>query len=109
LFGKFGWSPGEVNPVESFYSLGVGGRGVIPTRDRDRFGVGYYMLNLTEDLPAFVGANAEQGVELFYNIEIAPWLHITPDLQVIIDPGGATDSRAREPAIVYGLRMQMNL
>jgi porin len=107
VFGRFGWSPGEINAVESFYSLGVGGKGVISTRDHDRFGVGYYMLNLTDDraLPA----NAEQGVELFYNIEIAPWLHITPDLQVIINPGGDTGPGAREPAIVYGLRMQMNL
>ena len=109
VFGRFGWSPGEINPVESFYSLGLGGKGVIPTRDHDRFGLGYYMLNLTDDLPSFMHANAEQGVELFYNIEITPWLHITPDVQVIIHPGGATDSRAREPAIVYGLRTQMNL
>ncbi len=108
VFGRFGWSPGEINPVESFYSLGVGGKGVIPTRDHDRFGLGYYMLNLSDDLPSEMSANAEQGVELFYNIEITPWLHITPDLQVIIHPGGDTGPGSREPAIVYGLRMQMN-
>lgn len=44
VFGRFGWSPGELNLVESFYSIGLGGMGVMPTRDRDRFGVGYYML-----------------------------------------------------------------
>jgi porin len=109
VFGRFGWSPGEINPVASFYSLGVGGRGVIPTRDNDRFGVAYYMLNLTNDLPSLMHANAEQGVELFYNIEVTRWLHITPDLQVIINPGGDTGPGARDPSIVYGLRMQMNL
>ncbi|MEW6250453.1 MAG: carbohydrate porin [Planctomycetota bacterium] len=108
VFGRFGWSPGEVNPVESFYSIGVGGTGVIPTRDRDRFGLGYYMLNFTDELPGLLQANAEQGVELFYNIELTPWLHITPDIQVIVAPGGNTGAREREPAIVYGLRMQMN-
>ena len=39
---------------------------------------------------------------------ITPWLHITPDLQVIVDPGGVTGPGAREPAIVYGLRAQMS-
>ena len=43
---------------------------------------------------------------MFYNIEVTPWLHITPDLQVIIDPGGSSDN---DPAIVYGLRAQMSL
>ena len=31
----------------------------------------------------------EQG-EVYYNIEIAPWLHIMPDLQVIVRPGAAS-------------------
>lgn len=47
----------------------------------------------------------EQG-EVYYNIEIAPWLHIMPDLQVIVRPGGGF--RDRETAIVYGLRMQVS-
>jgi len=107
VFGRFGWSPGEVNPVETFYSLGLGGKGVVPGRDRDRFGIGYYLLNLSDDLPALLGVDAEQGVELFYNIEVTPWLHITPDLQVIVDPGGGFQNR--QTAIVYGLRVQMSL
>jgi porin len=46
------------------------------------------------------------GIELPYNVEITPWLHITPDLQVIVRPGGGF--RDRETAIVYGLRMQVS-
>ncbi len=108
LFGEFGWSPGELNPVGQFYDIGLGGKGVIPTRAHDRYGVGYYYLNLSNDLPGLFDANAEQGVELFYNMEVTPWLRITPDLQVIIDPGGVTGSGARNPSIVYGLRAQLN-
>lgn len=106
LFGRFGWAPEEFNPAQTFYSLGIGGKGVIPTRDQDRFGIGYYAINFSDDLPRVLGANIEQGVEMFYNIEVTPWLHITPDLQVIIDPGGSSDN---DPAIVYGLRAQMSL
>ena len=106
LFGRFGWSNGEANPIAQFYSLGVGGKGIIPTRDKDTFGLGYYYLNLSDDLPSMFGMNAEQGVEMYYNVEIAPWLHLTPDLQVIIDPGGGGGSSV---AIVYGMRLVMSI
>jgi len=52
-----------------------------------------------------LGLDSEQGIEFYYNIEITPWLHITPDVQVIIDPGGSDDN---DTAIVCGLRMQMS-
>jgi len=108
LFGKFGWSLSEVNPVEQYYSVGVGGKGLVPNRPRDRYGLGYYMLNMSDDLPGILNANAEQGVELFYNIEITPWFHLTPDIQFIIDPGGNTGSDGNDPAIVYGLRAKLS-
>ena len=60
---------------------------------------------MSDDLPAFMGLSSEQGVELYYDIEVTPWLHITPDLQVIVDPGG---SDARDVAIVCGIRTRMS-
>lgn len=108
IFGRFGWSPGVYNPVGQYYCAGIGGMGLIPTRPRDRYGVGYYLMNVSNELPCIMPANVEQGVELFYNIEITPWLHITPDIQVIVNPGGVTDGNEREPAIVYGLRAQIS-
>jgi len=107
FFGRFGMSTGEANPFEQFYSLGVGGKGIIPNRDKDTFGIGYYLANLSDDLPTFLNTSDEQGIEVFYNIEIVPWLHVTPDLQVIVRPGGGFQDR--DVAIVYGLRMQMSL
>jgi len=104
IFGRFGWSNGEANPIEEFYSLGVGGKGIIPERDNDTFGVGYYHINMSDDLPGFLNIDAEQGAELYYNIEVAPWLHITPDIQVIVNPGGGDN----DVAVAYGLRAQMN-
>ncbi len=105
IFGRFGMSDGEANPIETFYSLGVGGTGIIPERDLDTFGLGYYFVDYGGELPERLGIRSSQGVELFYNIEVTPWLHITPDLQVIINPGGFED---RDVAVVYGLRAQMS-
>lgn len=106
VFGRFGVG-GEPNLFQHFYSLGLGGKGAIPTRDRDTWGVGYYFAALNDSISPAFGLQSEQGVELYYNIEVTPWLHIAPDLQCIINPGGGFGDR--EPAVVYGLRMQMNL
>ena len=69
--------------------------------------MGYYHVNFSDNLPDLLGVDSEQGVELFYNIEVAPGINITPDIQVIMDPGGGF--RDRDVAIVYGIRMQMSL
>lgn len=106
IFGRFGVGA-EPNLFEHFYSFGVGGKGSIPTRDRDTWGVGYYCAAVSDSISPVFDMSSEQGVELYYNIEITPWLHISPDLQVIVNPGGGFGDR--EPAIVYGLRTQMSL
>jgi porin len=105
LFGRFGISDGEANPIGSFYSIGVGGKGVLPGRDQDKFGFGYFLTNWSDtSITRRFGIDRTQGVEMFYNIEVAPWLHITPDLQLIVDAGGVSD---RDVAVVYGLRTHM--
>lgn len=87
LFGYYGIGPAVVNPIRANYCIGFGGQGMIPSRDRDTYGVGYYFLNLSDQFGRVLANRTEdeQGVEVFYNIEVTPWLHITPDLQ-IIDP-----------------------
>ena len=106
VFGRFGYSTGKANPIEQFYSLGISGKGILPERDNDTCGLGYYHVNLSDDLPELLGVHSEQGVELFYNIEVTPWFHLTPDLQVIVNPGGGFQDR--DVAVVYGLRGQMS-
>ncbi|HOA72595.1 MAG TPA: carbohydrate porin [Phycisphaerae bacterium] len=104
VFGRFGWARQQVNPIAHFYSIGVGGKGVISTRDHDTFGIGYYFADLSNDMPYWF--HSEQGIEAYYNIQITPWLHISPDLQVIVNPGGTGE---HDVALVYGLRVQMAL
>ena len=84
--------------------LGVGGQGVIPERDNDTFGIGYYHLSLSNGMPDMF--HSEQGVECYYNIEVTPWMHVTPDLQVIVNPGGTDDN---DVALVGGLRVHLSL
>jgi porin len=121
VFGRFGISDGKANPIAQFYSIGFGGKGLIPTREHDRWGIGYYYMKIANDLrntiPALprerVGLDHEQGVELFYNIAITPWLHVTPDLQ-FIDAGRnkapilTAGGKSIGTAVVAGLRVRVD-
>lgn len=107
IFGRFGFAPTKGNPIQEFYSIGLGGKGSIPRRDNDTWGAGYYCTHTDNNLSSVLGITREQGVELFYSIEVTPWFHITPDLQVIVDP--ADGFGGRETAVVYGIRGQVKL
>jgi len=102
LFGRFGLSDGEANILHRFYSIGLGGTGLIPGRDRDRFGVGYYYLQLSDDRVGALTADSEQGVELFYNIAVTPSFEVSADVQVVDGAGRFSDT-----ALVGGLRCRV--
>jgi len=88
IFGRFGASDGNPNFMHFSYSLGIGGKGVIPTRANDRYGFGFYYIDVNN--PELQGLfrnmkllRDEYGFEAFYNIAITPWLQLTPDIQVV--------------------------
>jgi porin len=96
-----------------FLSFGVGGKGIIPGRPLDHFGLGYYYMDVRQ--PKFTGLHAtrellrdESGLEAFYDIAITPWLQLTPDIQVIRPAQQETLSREDvHTATVLGLRLRM--
>ncbi len=103
LFGQFGISDG--NPNRLYWSLfaGVGGTGLIPGRSRDNWGAGYYYDTLsgyvTNALAPVVPLGREQGVDIFYNFSVTPWLTVGGDFQVI-DP----TTKTADTAYFCGLR-----
>ena len=53
--------------------------------------------------PRVLPLRDERGLELFYNVGVTPWFHITPDVQVVI-PG-----RERVDTLMYfGLRAKID-
>lgn len=88
LFGRFGTSDGNPNPVHYFINIGVGSKGLIPGRGLDQFGLGYYytwISNPTLQLPFTTRKflRDEWGVEAYYNFAVTPWMLLTPDIQVV--------------------------
>ncbi|WP_020469480.1 carbohydrate porin [Zavarzinella formosa] len=87
MFGSAGISDGDANPIKWSGSIGLGGASPFCNRPLDSFGVGYFYIGMSNSLtslaPRLLRLGDEQGVELFYNIGVTPWCHITPDLQII--------------------------
>jgi porin len=114
VFARFGASDGNPNPMEFFYSAGLGGKGIIPSRERDQCGIGYYYIDVVS--PTFQGPRnsrsflqSEWGFEAYYNVAVTPWILLTPDLQLV---GGAqrqklTTGEHVGDAVVLGLRGQL--
>lgn len=121
VFGRFGASEGNPNPAQYFYSVGFGGKGIVPSRDLDRFGIGYYYIDVANptfqrrlETQSFL--RDEWGFEVFYNVALTPWLLLTPDIQVIgpsqkrhVVHGDTVGGDTIGTATVLGVRLQLLL
>ena len=117
-FFTFGASDGTVNPIRYSYNMGIGGKGVVPGRPLDTFGVGWARTEVTKNfLPLLrqqlgLGLDREDAIEMYYNAAVTPWLGATADLQIvdsaikkILGPSGQL--RNVDTAVVAGLRLYM--
>ncbi len=104
VFARVGFADQDTNPIEWSASAGVGGRGVIPGRERDLFGIGFYYSQLqTSRLTDAIGLDdASQGLEAFYSITLTPAAALTLDGQWVAAPFPNTDA-----AIVLALRLNL--
>jgi porin len=107
MFGNLGLADSNPNPFHWAANIGLGGASPFEGRKQDTFGIGYFYLGVSDSLkqlaPRLLPIRDEQGVELFYNVAVTPWCHITPDLQVV-NPG-----RERVDTVLFcGLRAKID-
>jgi porin len=118
IFGRFGAADGNPNFLQYFYSLGVGGKGLMSSRPDDSYGIGWYYLNINNpELTTPIGARKflrdEQGVEAYYSIALTPWAYLTPNIQVIHGAqkrtvGSLPANRTEiDTATIMGLRLHL--
>ena len=102
IFGQFAISDGNPNWLHWLAFGGFGGTGLIPGRPIDNWGIGYYCASFASGLkdldPPYPDIRDEQGLEVFYNYAVTPWLVIGADVQ-FIRPGLDHDT-----AIFTGIR-----
>ncbi|MCZ6508141.1 MAG: carbohydrate porin [Acidobacteria bacterium] len=104
LFARAGIADKNTNPIDWSVSGGIGGRGVIPGRDDDVFGVGYFYSHLqTLRITGVLGLDDHvHGAEAFYNIALTPATFLTLNGQVIEDALPATDT-----TLILGMRLHV--
>ena len=94
---------GEANPIEWSATAALEMRGLIPRRDKDVFGIGYFHTELSSDFKGTVGSllsiaatlknrtltriaiEDTDGFEAYYKAQVTPWFALTGDLQVITE------------------------
>jgi len=102
-FFRCGFADSNLNEIKALYSAGVQYQGLVPGRDDDVLAIGF----ATGRLSAQAGHthDNETVLETYYSIQLAPWLHLAPSVQVVFNPGGERDVR---DAVVLGFRCQMS-
>jgi porin len=91
VFFSYGTSAGNPNPIKYAWIAGIGGKGVVPGRLDDSFGLGFAQTHFSDDFLPFLrqklnlGLDNENAFEMYYNASITKWLTASADLQVI-DP-----------------------
>jgi porin len=107
IFAQLGIADDNPNPINWTGSVTLEAHGVIPGRERDSFGVGYFYTGLSGNFEQLVGGSLSlaatlasfkatgvldpvsitlgdlQGIEVYYRFGLTPWLAVTADLQVI--------------------------
>jgi porin len=104
LFGRAGIGDDKTNLVDYFLSAGIGGNSPLRGRSADTFGVGWFYSKTSSEINEIFatvigGVGDSQGVELFYNYQVTPWFHLTPDIQVLV-PG----QQRFDTALLVGVR-----
>ena len=69
------------NPIQYSFLTGIGGKGVMPGRPDDTFGIGFARTQFSNDLVPLLrqqfnlGLQREDAVEMYYNAAITQWLN----------------------------------
>lgn len=104
LFARAGFADEDTNPIEWSVSGGVGGRGVVPTRDDDVFGLGsLYTYFQDIRITGLLGGDHSWGFEAFYDAALTPAAHLAFDVQVLRSLPDAIDT-----AVVLGARFTLS-
>lgn len=111
VFGRASISDRNPTPVDYFLSVGVGGDNRVGGDRGDTWGLGWFYVGASDEFGAIpralLGPRDGSGVEAYYNVQVTPWLNITPDLQYVRPGLGGLTSGGDE--FIYGLRVNARL
>lgn len=104
-FLSFSYAPENRNIITFLTSGGLSYQGLIPSRPLDTLAFIFAYGLFSDDLNEFnreIGEpnqSTETILELNYRIQVAPWLFVQPDVQIVINPDGRSEI---DDALVIG-------
>ena len=109
-FLALSFAPEDRNRITFMAAGGLSYQGLIPNRSGDALAFIAAYGKFSDDLPRSQGQNGallpKQGFEMLlevnYRIQIAPWVFLEPDVQVIINPDGQSNI---DDALVIGFAL----
>ena len=102
VFLRAAYQDDNVYEIESAWSTGAEIRGTRWNRENDVFGIALAQAFVNSDLDP---DDTETLVEIYYNYAVNDQLSISPDIQIIGNPGGNDDN---DTLVVLGARAQVN-
>lgn len=105
IWTALSYAPENRNPITFMAAGGISYQGLLPGRPVDMLAFNFAYGRYSSDLRQFERNNgqtvqhSETVLELNYRIQVAPWLYLVPDVQVVINPDGKHDV---DDALVLG-------
>ncbi len=103
-FARYGYANSMRNDITNFWSFGFQYQGLIEGRDDDVLGAGFAQGFFSDRASGTYSDDYESAFELYYSVQVTPWLNISPSVQYIANPGG---NGTVSDAVVLGIRAQM--
>jgi porin len=88
VFFQLGWAPSDRNQVTGYVGAGCSYKGFLPSRPDDTIGIGASYTLLIGNEPQAGQRTDMTNVEFFYQVPLAPWISLRPDIQYFDNPGG---------------------
>jgi porin len=115
VFGRFGYSPEETNPIARHASIALHANGLLDARRHDSFGVGFYYNGVSDDLKRTVAQatnnvlsiDDEKGLEVFYSFALTPAIRVIPSYQRIWNPLLAQVETREKSADAFFVRLSV--
>ena len=125
LFGRLGWNNGKTETwcyteADRNASIGAQISGIHWNRKDDHIGIAYGLNGLSQAHRTYLSDGGtgillgdgslnyglENVMEIYYRIQLGSYIQITPDFQLIANPGYNSD---RGPAEVFGIRLNLHV
>lgn len=112
VFSRVMGAPPNQNLIDWSLDAGVNMTAPLPGRDNDTLGIGFGWAHVSaraaafdRDTAAFTGTpfparTSEEFIELTYQLQLAPWWIVQPDLQYVFNPGGGIPDPNDPPKVI---------